>query len=90
MRTQTASPSTRARTTRSFVVRPLASVLLAMGAVSLAVPPGSAMASSTAADVTAATVAASSPGTPTVTATRHTATGDGTLATGDRRTRLSE
>ena len=44
MRTQKADPATRARANRGLVTRPLASVLLAMGAVSLAAAPGSAMA----------------------------------------------
>jgi hypothetical protein len=84
MRTQKADPVTRARATRGFVARPLASVLLAMGAVSLAAAPTSAMVSST-----RATVEASS-STPTTTPGGPAVTGDGTPALDLHRTRLSE
>ena len=84
MRIQKGDPPTRARASRGLVTRPLASVLLAMGAVSLAAAPGSAMA-----DSTGATVASSS-STPATTAAGQTVTGDETLAAGDRRVRLSE
>jgi hypothetical protein len=85
MRTQKADPAIRARATGGLVTRPLASVLLAMGAISLAAASGSAMASSN-----GATIATSSSATPTTTATGQTLTRDGTLVPGDRRTRLSD
>jgi hypothetical protein len=83
MRTQKTQPAGRSRANRGLVTRPLANVLLAMGAVSLAAAPGSAMASSTGATT------ASSDSTTTATVGR-TVTGDGTLVPGDRRARLSE
>jgi hypothetical protein len=66
MRTQQAVPRTRPRPTRGLVTRPLVSVLLAMGAVSLAAASGSATGSLTGADV-----AASSPSNPTTSATER-------------------
>jgi hypothetical protein len=86
MLTRTANPATRASANRGLVTRPLANVLLAMGAISLAAAPGSALASSS----TGSAVEASSSSIPATTAAGHTVMGDGTLAPDDRRARLSE
>ncbi len=78
MRTEKVDPITRARATRGLVTRPLASVLLAMGAIPVAASSGSATAPPT--GITAeATVLASSARTPTTTASGHPATGDEAL-----------
>jgi hypothetical protein len=81
MRTQQADPLTRPRPTRGLVTRPLASVLLAMGAVSLAAASGSATGCFSGANVAAETVLLSSARNPTATTT---AIATGQTVTGDR------
>jgi hypothetical protein len=86
MLTRTANPATRASANRGLVTRPLANVLLALGAVSLAAAPGSAPASSS----TGSAVEASPSSIPATTLAGPTVIGGGTLVPGDRRARLSE
>jgi hypothetical protein len=85
MGTKPANPATRAGANRGLVTRPLAKVLLAMGAISLAAAPGLELATPT-----ATTVAATSDSTPATATAGLTVTDDETLAAGDRRVGLSE